>query len=110
MQIRLPEPLRAAAARTAARQGVMNLEYLAYLARLGVSNLHPGGAAATARLLAALELHAGQRVLEIGCGTGVTLVQIAATYPVTLDAVDALPEMLRVARLRLRVAGVAGRV
>jgi SAM-dependent methyltransferase len=79
--------------------------YLAHMARRGATNLHPGGAAAYAELAAALALAPGQRVLEIGCGTGATMVRVLADWDVDLTGVDVLPEMVTVARWRLRVTG-----
>jgi SAM-dependent methyltransferase len=85
------------------------LAYLTHLARLGATNIHPLGAPATARLLAALDLAPGARVLEIGCGTGETLVRVAQTPGVRVDGLDALPAMRRMARRRLRLAGLGRR-
>ena len=79
----------------------MNLDYLSYLADTGATYLHPGGQAATSCSISSLNLKENHRVLEIGCGTGVTLVQIALSYLVSIDGVDILPKMLRVARKRL---------
>ena len=80
----------------------MNLKFLSYLAKSGVTNLHPGGYQATRQLIGALQLEANQRVLEVGCGTGATLAQIAISFEVSIDGVDVLPEMLRVASARLK--------
>jgi SAM-dependent methyltransferase len=55
-------------------------------------------------------LSGGERILEIGCGTGATLLEIARRYPVRLEGVDVLPEMLAVARRRLRWAGQGGQI
>lgn len=45
-------------------------------------------------------------MLEIGCGTGASLVRLGAQVPVHGMGIDLLPEMLAVARWRLRLAGV----
>jgi len=78
--------------------------YLTYMAQLGAANLHPQGRRATEQLIAALDLRPGQRVLEVGCGTGATMLRLVAHHPVSVDGLDVLPEMLGAARRRLRLA------
>jgi SAM-dependent methyltransferase len=87
----------------------MDLRYLSHLAALGATDLHPEGRRATEALIRCLNLKEGQRVLEIGCGTAGTLARIALFHPVRTDGLDVLPEMLRVAKTRLRLVGVRGR-
>lgn len=87
----------------------MSLEFLSHLAEMGATNIHPAGRQATERLIAALDLRAGDRALEIGCGTGETMARILCQRAVSVEGLDVLPEMLRVARLRLRLTGCAGR-
>jgi SAM-dependent methyltransferase len=84
--------------------------YLEHLARLGAADLHPAGRRGSARLERALALGRGQRVLEIGCGTGQTLARLASTHRVTLVGVDRMQPMLATARRRLGLAGLSGRV
>jgi ubiquinone/menaquinone biosynthesis C-methylase UbiE len=52
----------------------------------------------------------GERLLEIGCGPGRTLVELAARVAPAghVDAVDLSPEMVRLARRRLGQAGLGG--
>jgi ubiquinone/menaquinone biosynthesis C-methylase UbiE len=85
------------------------MHYLSHLAELGATNLHPHGSAATDRLIDCLDLRSGQQVLEIGCGTGETLVRVALARDVRVSGVDVLPEMLRAARGRLRLMRLQGR-
>lgn len=79
----------------------MSYAYLRHLAQRGAADIHPLGAAASAALLAALELSPGQRVLEIGCGTGATLARLADLPALQVVGIDGLPEMLGAARRRL---------
>lgn len=84
----------------------MNYHYLRYLARTGITHLHPYRREATAALLARLELRPGEQVLEIGCGSGATLVEIALRHPVQLQGIDLLEEMLEVAQRRVAFCGL----
>lgn len=88
----------------------MNYQYLRYLARTGITHLHPHRREATAALIARLELRPGERVLEIGCGSGATLVEIALRHPVQLQGIDLLEEMLAVARQRAALSGLSERI
>ena len=88
----------------------MNYQYLRYLARTGITYLHPHRREATELLIAQLDLRPGEQVLEIGCGSGATLVEIALRYPVQLRGIDLLEEMLAVARRRVRLCGLTGRI
>ena len=61
-------------------------------------------------LLAALAVQEGQRVLEVGCETAVSLVEVAARTAVTLAGTESSSTLLRLARRRLRLTGLAGQV
>ncbi|MBE3596209.1 MAG: methyltransferase domain-containing protein [Hydrogenibacillus sp.] len=80
------------------------MEYLELIALLGIDDAHPGGAAASEEMLAAMQsvagLSPGARVLDVGCGTGASAVRLArAGYDVT--AVDRDPRMVERTKLRL---------
>lgn len=79
----------------------MKPHYLEHLARRGLADIHPLGADASAALLAALQLDHRQRVLEIGCGTGRSLVRVALAGGQLVAGIDILPAMLAVARRRI---------
>lgn len=80
--------------------------YFDHIGSLGLGDVHPFGAAATARLLAALQARPGERLLELGCGTGTTLARLAARPGHRLIGLDRSLGMLRAARLRLRLSPV----
>lgn len=88
----------------------MAFEYLMHLARLGAADVHPGGRAASAAMLQALEIRPGQRLLEFGCGTAGTLQRVCLRGPRHAVGLDLLPPMLEQARRRMRAAGMDGRV
>ncbi|MDR1825618.1 MAG: class I SAM-dependent methyltransferase [Bifidobacteriaceae bacterium] len=50
------------------------------------------------RLLSALNLPDGARVLDVGCGTGRLLKLMAEQWPIAGHGLDAAPEMVRVAQ------------
>ena len=69
--------------------------------------LHARGKQGTAALLVELETTPGQRILEIGFGTGQTLLDIAARWPtVELYGAEKSALMLDTARRRLRFCGI----
>jgi cyclopropane fatty-acyl-phospholipid synthase-like methyltransferase len=85
------------------------MHFLRHLAEVGANDIHPLGATGSAHLLESLNVESGHRVLEIGCGTGMTLARILTARDVLLVGLDDLPEMLQAAKQRLRWARVAGR-
>jgi SAM-dependent methyltransferase len=82
-----------------------SMHYLSHLGRLGATNLHPLGREGTDKLEAALGMKPGQRLLEIGCGTGQSLVRFSTNSHFEVHGIDVLPEMLDAARIRLRAVG-----
>lgn len=71
---------------------------------------HLGGVAATERLIALCDIRPGQRVLDIGCGSGYTACLLAKKYGAQVVAVDLSRRLISVASKRAAAAGVAGRV
>lgn len=84
--------------------------YLAYAGQVGNPSLHPFGRGASDCLIAALDVGPGERVLEIGCGTGWTLLRLALSADVCVDGADLLAPMVETARRRRALAGAASRV
>jgi ubiquinone/menaquinone biosynthesis C-methylase UbiE len=83
----------------------MRNDYLDLEAYLGGAFLHPGGVAATLAMLDRLNVKPGQRVLEIGCGTGATTLLIAQRTGAEVVALDRSSRMLASADRRLRQHG-----
>jgi SAM-dependent methyltransferase len=80
--------------------------FLRHKAFEGGTHLHPCGAGGTRHLLEALAPIPGQRLIEVGCGTGRTLTHIAIAHRVRVYGIDVLPEMLEVARRRICWTGL----
>ena len=83
--------------------------YLDLQAEVGVSK-HIGGRAATNELLALCHVAEANVVLEIGCGIGAGLTNLARHCAGRIVGVDRSPGMIRWARRRAAGAGVADRV
>jgi ubiquinone/menaquinone biosynthesis C-methylase UbiE len=57
--------------------------------------------ATTRETLARLTLRPGERLLDVGCGTGALLERLSRSPGIQLTGVDPVPEMLAIARRRL---------
>ncbi len=79
----------------------MGFQLLFYFAKTGTAYLHPGGKRATAKLTKHLEIKGSMSVLEIGCGTGATLADLALIPDIKLTGVDISETMLDMAEERL---------
>jgi len=91
-------------------QSKSNYKYLKYLAKAGSKDIHPKKEAATSFLMERLEINEGQQILEVGFGTGETLLRIASGFNVGLYGIDSMPQMYNLARKRLKLAGWEGKV
>lgn len=76
---------------------------------LGITQ-KPGGPEAYKRLLDLCDIQEGQRVLDIGCGTGYTACFLAKEYQANVVAADINPKILNWAKRRIRKAGLEDRV
>ena len=72
-------------------------------AALDMTYLHPGGVYATETWLRRVPLRPTMRILDLGCGTGATAVQIARTFRAHVIALDRLHGMLKAARRRIHM-------
>ncbi|RPI16270.1 MAG: class I SAM-dependent methyltransferase [Ignavibacteriae bacterium] len=88
----------------------MNLKYLKHLSKSGTDFIHPKGLTATKLLIDKLDIQAGQKILEIGCGTGGTLAEIANKYDVSIDGVDVLEDMIKTAQERINYLNISNKV
>lgn len=90
----------------AARQ-IEDLDPYAFLAVLGKRVIHPGGRAATDRLLDWAAVQPGEQVLDIGCGVGTTAIRLARECGATVTAADISPLMRERAAAAVREAHLA---
>lgn len=72
--------------------------------------MHPGGMAATTRLVPHLPSRQGSRIVDVGCGTGASLVHLAGLVRANLTGVDTSPVMLRASRQRVGFCRLRARV
>lgn len=72
---------------------------------------HPGGPELTQRTIAAMNLHKGATVADLGCGTGTSSLMLAADPGLNISAIDLSPDNIRRAKDRLLAGGkLAGSV
>lgn len=89
---------------------MIDFKYLKHLGKIGVTNIHPGGEKATELLIESLELKDYMHVLEVGCGTGETLVKTASSYNLQLEGLDILEEMVRTCNKRISFSGLSTKI
>ncbi|MGH8209430.1 MAG: class I SAM-dependent methyltransferase, partial [Steroidobacteraceae bacterium] len=80
------------------------LKYHQFRARLGMGDLHPGGAPVTAAMLRLLNERNVQRVLEVGAGIGNTAARMAS---LGWDVTALEPDPVLFAKLEKRLGGSA---
>jgi arsenite methyltransferase len=72
--------------------------------------LHPGGAALTSELVAALGVGPGDTVADVACGAGVSALQVARERGCAVVGIDISPQSVARARASSGEAGFDGRV
>ncbi|MCL6518117.1 class I SAM-dependent methyltransferase [Alicyclobacillus sp.] len=82
------------------------MDYQDALAEVGAGVAHPGGWRSTERWMQAIPWTPGLRVLDVGCGTGRSLVTLAQRYGVEITGIDVRKKMIQHARRRAARAGV----
>lgn len=81
---------------------VSEWNYHDLLASFGIGGAHPGGFALTREVLQAEELTKRTRVLDVGCGTGLSAAYLARRYGCDVTALDRHDLMLEKAAKRMR--------
>ncbi|MCL6442818.1 MAG: class I SAM-dependent methyltransferase [Alicyclobacillus sp.] len=78
------------------------MDYHDVLAAIGAGSAHPGGMKSTKLWMDALPWHEGMEVLEVGCGTGRTLLELQRITGCHATGVDIRPTMIQKARKRAK--------
>jgi len=87
------------------REQVAALDPYAFLAVLGKRVIHPGGRASTDQLLEWARLRPGDRVLDIGCGTGEHALYLAERGS-AVTGVDGAPTAIKKAQGKAKQRGL----
>lgn len=73
------------------------------------NTLHPGGLKLTARLAEVAMLKPGSKVLDIGCGMGITAIFVARHYGCSVTGIDISPTFIASARERAENENLIGK-
>lgn len=92
-----------------AREDAMVSEYLDFQAAVGITK-HTGGVVATRDLLELCHVGDAREVLEVGCGIGVGVANLARAHSCRVVGVDRSERMIEWARRRAREHGVEDRI
>lgn len=80
------------------------MDYQDVLAEVGAGSAHPGGMNSTETWLKEIKLSTADRVLEVGCGTGRTLLELQRRFGCDVTGVDVRPAMIKKAKQRAKAA------
>lgn len=87
------------------RRGSMkSISYIDCIAQLGVGSSHPGGIHSSREILLNEPIDKKMKILDIGCGTGVTSELLAKTFQCEMYAIDQHPIMLEKAHQRFQAS------
>ena len=89
---------------------VMDLDPYSFFATIGKKVVRPGGHRSTEELFSLAELTPSDRVLDVGCGVGVTGIEIAQRFGCDVTISDKSELMLAAARANVAAARMSGRM
>lgn len=85
------------------------MDYHDVLAIVGAGSAHPGGFEATHTWMNHVPIRPEDHVLDIGCGTGRTLIELHNRFGCSISGLDVRPAMIKKAKERSRRTGSAGK-
>ena len=77
---------------------------------VGMTVIHPGGFAATRKLISALGVGRGSRVIDIACGKGTTAILLAEEFGCEVVGIDLAPELIAEAERLARKKGLTDKI
>jgi len=77
---------------------------------VGLTVIHPGGFAATRKLLWSCHIARGSKILDIGCGKGTTSILLAQEYGCNVVGLDLSEDLLRQATAAVKRKGLERKV
>jgi len=77
---------------------------------VGRTVIHPGGFAATRRLINALGVGRNSRVIDIACGKGTTAILLAEKFGCEVVGIDLEPELIDKATRLTQKKGLGGKI
>lgn len=80
------------------------------LALIGKNVVHPGGGNSTKELYAFADLKETDIVLEVGCGTGTTAIDIVKKFNSEVVAIDFDPDMIDIAKKNIEKNAVVNKI
>ena len=84
------------------------MDYQDVLAAVGAGSAHPGAFRSTEEWMGELLITRDHHVLDVGCGTGRTPVELARRFGCKITGIDVRPAMIRKAKKRSGILGVKG--
>ena len=92
------------------KEEIEALDPYSFLAALGKRVVRPGGHVSTEKLFELAEIKPDHHVLEVGCGVGVTAIELVQRFGCRVTAIDHSKLMLDKAEELTRAAGLSDRI
>lgn len=86
------------------------MHFINHLGNRGADFLHPGGKLSTDFLISEICNHSPNRVLELGCGTGATLISLASQNIPEIYGVDISASQIEIAQERVQYCSLEDKI